>query len=78
MMAKLPEKRYASYPELIEHLNFALEKAILGESSPKVKKAIPVLKEKTELDWMATAFQILTILVIIAVIIAVVYIMAKK
>ena len=35
-------------------------------------------KEKTELDWMATAFQILTILVIIAVIIAVVYIMAKK
>jgi len=49
-----------------------LEKAILGESSPKVKKAIPVLKEKTELDWMATAFQILIILVIIAVIIAVI------
>ena len=65
MMAKLPEKRYASYPELIEHLNFALENAILGESSPKVKKAIPVLKEKTELDWMAAAFQILIILVII-------------
>ena len=67
MMAKLPGKRYVSYPELIEHLSFALEKAIQEESSPKCKKAIPVLKGKTELDWIATAFQILTILVIIAV-----------
>jgi len=66
MMAKLPDKRYASYPELIEHLTFALEKAIQRESSPLVKKEIPLLKEKTSLDWISVLFPALVILGILA------------
>lgn len=66
MMAKLPQKRYESYSELIDHLNFALEKAIQNESAPKGKKEIPLLVEKTKLDWIGVLFPALVILGILA------------
>jgi serine/threonine protein kinase len=53
MMAKNPEKRYATYQELVEHLQFALEKARDRESNPQESKKIPVVEEKSPNPWMS-------------------------
>ena len=53
MMAKNPEKRYATYQELVEHLQFALEKARDREFNPQEAKKIPVVEEKSPNPWMS-------------------------
>jgi len=63
MMAKNPDKRYASYEELIEHFRYALEKARERANAPTVGKELPTLKPKSsEAAWLILAFPILLIL----------------
>jgi serine/threonine protein kinase len=66
MMAKKPEKRYASYNELVEHLQFALEKAREREAHPEEARKILVLEEKSAPIWISLLLPGLILLGILA------------
>jgi serine/threonine protein kinase len=66
MMAKKPEKRYASYNELVEHLQFALEKAREREANPEEARKILVLEEKSAPIWISLLLPGLILLGILA------------
>jgi serine/threonine protein kinase len=66
MMAKNPEKRYGSYQELVEHLQFALEKTRERETSPDEEKKIRGLEEKSGPDWLTLLVPALIVLGLLA------------
>ena len=72
MMAKNPEKRYGSYRELVEHLQFALEKINERESNPREAKVIPVLEEKSGGSWVSMLFPV-AVLIALAILIALIF-----
>jgi len=68
MMAKNPEKRYESYRELAEHLQFALEKLDEREANPEDSKKILVVEEKTGTDWVSLLLPALILLGVLAIV----------
>ncbi len=72
MMAKNPEKRYGSYRELVEHLQFALEKINERESNPHEGKVIPVLEEKSGGSWLSLLFPV-AVLIALATLVALIF-----
>ena len=65
MMAKDPEKRYASYAELLEHLRYALEKAREMEASPNARKERPVLVDRSSTAWIPLVIPLILIFALI-------------
>jgi serine/threonine protein kinase len=68
MMAKNPEKRYESYQELVEHLQFALEKIHERETNPEGLKKIPVLEQKSGPAWITLLVPALIVLGLLALV----------
>jgi len=59
MMAKMPNKRYQSYDELIEHLRFALTKAKEAQANPFAAKTSDLRSlevESKEMRWINLVF----------------------
>jgi serine/threonine protein kinase len=59
MMAKMPNKRYQSYDELIEHLRFALTKAKEAQANPAAAKTSDLRSlevESKEMRWINLVF----------------------
>lgn len=65
MMSKMPDKRYQSYDELIEHLRFALGKAKETLSNPSAVRTSELRRlegETKEMRWINLVFPVVVIL----------------